>query len=292
MLPLMLMLGFYRLGGRWLCRFALFFIIFWYWLFSKVARQASLEYLTRLHQFAGEKSPFNQVPTHANTYAHFMEFGECILDKIEGWLGHIDESKLELNGHEHFREHYKKGAVIVVSHFGNIELLRAIKSDHSQKVNILVYQKHATKFNAFIKKLNSNADVNLVSVDDLGIETAVLLQEKLDNGEWIIVAADRVPIHSERVQTVEFLGENASLPQGGWILASLLKVPVLAVFCYRMNKKFEVHIHKIADQVQFSRKDRMAEMQKTTRQYVALLEEHCLRVPYQWFNFFNFWNKK
>jgi predicted LPLAT superfamily acyltransferase len=292
MLPLMLMLGFYRLGGRWLCRLVLLFVIFWYWIFSKVARDASLQYLQNLHHFSGKDSPFSKEPSLGHTYLHLMQFAECILDKIEGWLGHIDDSKLELSGHEHFRAHYQKGAVIVVSHFGNIELLRAIKSDHSQKINVLVYQKHATKFNEFLKKLNAHADVNLVSVDELGIETAVVLQEKLDQGEWIIVAADRVPVQSDRVQSVEFLGQDAHWPQGAWILANLLKVPVLAVFCYRMNAKFEVHIHKIADQLQFPRKTRMEEMQKVIRQYVMLLEKHCVRVPYQWFNFYNFWVKK
>ncbi len=83
---------------------------------------------------------------------------------------------------------------------GNIELLRAIKAEHPQKINVLVYQKHATKFNAFLKKLNEHADVNLVSVDELGIETALILQDKLDQGEWVIVAADRVPVQSDRVQ--------------------------------------------------------------------------------------------
>ena len=220
-----------------------------------------------------------------------MQFGECILDKIEGWLGHIPEQHLKLYGHEHFRAHYQKGAVIVVSHFGNIELLRAIKSEHPQKINVLVYQKHATKFNAFLKKINAHADVNLVSVDELGIETALILQEKLDQGEWIIVAADRVPVQSGRVQSVEFLGESALWPQGAWILANLLKAPVLAVFCYRMHADFEVHIHHIATQLHFPRQERMQAMQQTTRQYVALLEQHCLRAPYQWFNFYNFWNK-
>ena len=58
MLPLMLMLGFYRLGGRWLCRLVLYFVILWYWLFSNTARQASLLYLKKLHYFAGSQSPF------------------------------------------------------------------------------------------------------------------------------------------------------------------------------------------------------------------------------------------
>lgn len=290
-LPLMLMLWFYRLGGRFLCRIVLYFVIMWYWLFSKTAKQASLQYLSKLHQFAGEQSPFTHEPTLANSYTHLMQFGECLLDKIEGWLGHISEQKLNLHGHEHFRAHYQKGAIIVVSHFGNTELLRAIKSEHTQKINVLVYQKHATKFNDFIKKLNSKADVRLIAVDELGIDTALLLQDKVDQGEWVVIAADRVPVQSDRVQSVQFLGEDALWPQGGWILASLLKVPLLAVFCYRQQQGFDVHIHLLAEKMQLPRRERTAAIHRITRQYVQLLEQHCIRAPYQWFNFYHFWNK-
>lgn len=291
MLPLMLVLFFYRIGGRWLCRVVLYFVILWYWVFSVTARQASLCYLKKLHAFAGEQSPFASTPYWPHSFRHFMQFGECILDKIEGWLGRVSDQNLQLFGHEYFREHYQKGAIIIVSHFGNIELLRAVKSEHPQKINVLVYQKHATQFNQFLKKLNQHADVNLLSVDELGIETALILQQKLDQGEWIIIAADRVPVQSDRVQYVEFLGEQASWPQGAWILANLLKAPVLAVFCYRMQDHFEVHISKIAERLNFPRKDRVQAMHDVTRQYVVLLEQHCLRAPYQWFNFYQFWNK-
>ncbi|MFH3549722.1 acyltransferase [Acinetobacter nosocomialis] len=291
MLPLMLMLWFYRFGGRWLCKLVLYFVIMWYWLFAVAARQASLLYLRKLHRFAGAKSPFTHEPTLGNSYTHFMQFGECILDKIEGWLGNIPEQKLEIFGHEYFHQHYQKGALIVVSHFGNIELLRAIKSDHPQKINVLVYQKHATKFNDFLKKINDKADVCLLSVDELGIETAMLLQDKMQQGEWVIVAADRLPVQSDRVQQLEFLGETAAFPQGAWILANLLKMPVIAVFCYRMQQQFQVHIHLISEQVDLPRAHRIESMQSVTRTYVNVLEQHCMRAPYQWFNFYNFWTK-
>lgn len=292
MLPLMLVLFFYRLGGRWLCRVVLYFVILWYWVFSTTARQASLLYLHKLHHFSGVHSPFAALPQLPHTFTHLMQFGECILDKIEGWLGRVSDQNLQLHGHEHFREHYQKGAIIVVSHFGNIELLRAIKSEHPQKINVLVYQKHATQFNQFLKKLNQHADVNLLSVDELGIETALILQQKLDQGEWIVVAADRVPIQSDRIQPIEFLGEHADWPEGAWILAHLLKAPVLAVFCYRVKDHFEVHIHNIAVQLNFPRKDRATAIRQVMRIYIHLLEQHCLRAPYQWFNFYNFWNKR
>lgn len=291
MLPLMLMLWLYRLGGRLLCCIILYFIILWYWLLSSIVRQASLQYLRKLHHFAGAQSPFSQTPHLGHTFGHLLEFGECVLDKIEGWLGHIPDQQLHLHGHEFIRQHYQKGAIIVVSHFGNIELLRAIKSENPQKVNVLVYQKHASKFNQFLKKMNPKADVNLISVDELGIETALQLQEKLVQGEWVIVAADRVPVESNRTQQVSFLGEDATWPQGAWILASLLKVPVIAVFCYRKKREFHLHIHLLAEKVEFPRATRLASMQQLTRKYVALLEQHCIQAPCQWFNFYLFWNK-
>ncbi|MEG2847079.1 MAG: acyltransferase, partial [Acinetobacter sp.] len=121
--------------------------------------------------------------------------------------------------------------------------------------------------------------------------TAVLLQEKLEQGEWVILAADRVPVQSQRVQRVSFLGVDADWPQGAWILASLLKVPILAVFCYRQKQQFDVHIHLLAEKVELPRANRLIAMQNFTRKYVEVLEQHCIRAPYQWFNFYNFWNK-
>lgn len=288
---LTLMLCFYRFGGRMLCKIILYFIILWYWLFATQARQASLQYLRQLHHFAKDQSPFQSRPSLLNSYQHLMQFGLSILDKMEGWLGHIPEQGLKLFGHTHFKQAYQKGTLLIVSHFGNIELLRAIKSEHPQKINVLVYQKHASQFNAFLKKLNRHADVNLICVNTLGLETAILLEEKLQQGEWVIVAADRAPVNSNRVQEGEFLGKTAVWPQGAWVLANLLKVPVLAVFCYRQQQHVEVHIHPIADKIELPRHARMVAMQEVTKRYIALLEQHCLRAPYQWFNFYHFWNK-
>lgn len=291
MFPLMFVLAFYRIGGRWLCRIMMYFIITWYWVFSRTVRETSLEYLQHLYAFSKDDSLFKQPPTLKHTYAHLMTFGECILDKMEGWLGKISDQVLDLHGHEHFRAHYDKGAILVVSHFGNIELLRAIKSETKQKINVLVYQKHATQFNQFLKRINENSDVNLISVDELGLETALILQEKLDHGEWIIIAADRTPVQSDRIQMIDFLGQPAAWPEGAWLLANLLKAPVLAVFCYRVGISVQVHIHAIAEQLHFPRSSRKEAIQKVMKTYVALVEQHCIHAPYQWFNFYHFWNK-
>ncbi len=280
----------YRYLGRGILIFILNMIICWYWIFAGQVRRYSLDYLQRLHVFAGDQSPFSEMPNWLDSYRHVQAFGVSILDKMAGWLGDVPEQQLQLFGHVHFREHYQKGAIILASHFGNIELLRAIKSDHPQMVNVLVYRKHAEQFNAFLQSLNPKAGVRLIAVDDIGIDTAMLLQQRIDAGEWIVIAADRIPVASDRKQNISFLGSEAAWPEGAWLIAHLLQAPVLAVFCYPYQQQIQLHIHHLADNLHLPRHHRQQVLQGYMQQYVALVEQHCIRAPLQWFNFYQFWN--
>ncbi|GAA5017297.1 hypothetical protein GCM10023206_29920 [Acinetobacter puyangensis] len=286
---LRVMLWLYRYGGRGIFVFILSLVIWWYWLFAQTARKNSLDYLTRLHAFAQAQSPFDMPPTMFNSYQHLRSFGMSILDKMAGWLGDVPEQELQLFGHEHFRQYYQKGAILLVSHFGNIELLRAVKSDHVQVVNVLVYRKHAQQFNAFLQSINPKAAVRLISVDEIGVDTALLLQQRLDAGEWIVIAADRIPVKSNRQQVIDFLGSPAAWPEGAWLIAHLLQAPVLAVFCYPVQQKIQVHIHLISANLLLPRQQRQQRLAEYMQQYVALVQQHCLAAPYQWFNFYPFW---
>lgn len=289
LLLLRLVLVLYRAGGRQLCLLLMPFIVGWYWLFAATARANSLDYLRKLHVSDPANSPFVKPPGRWQSYRHLLSFGESILDKMEAWLGRIAMAQLQLHGHEHLRRHYQRGLLIVVSHFGNIEFLRALRAEHSQRINVLVYQRHADQFNQFLKLLNPKADVSLLSVDELGLETAILLQQKLDAGEWVILAADRVPVASSRSAALPFLGAPAAWPQGAWILASLLKVPVVALFCYRVGRQFELHVHPLAERLTLPRRAREQGVIDCLRNYIAIVERHCRRAPYQWFNFYDFW---
>lgn len=284
---LRLSLWLYHHLGRGVFMWILNVIIFWYWLFSPSTRRASLAYLQRVYQQKSENLPTQ--PTYWHSYLHLRQFGESILDKIHAWAG--GEQELVLFNHECIRQYYGQGAVILVSHFGNIELLRAIKSEHHQVVNVLVYQRHAEQFNRFLQSINPKAGVRLISVADMGVETALLLQQRLDAGEWIIVAADRIPVQSSRQQLMDFLGDKANFPEGAWWLAHLLNAPVLAVFCYKVKHQFQLHIHHLSDNLQLARKNRSQILHQFMQNYVKLLEQHCLTAPYQWFNFFDFWDK-
>ena len=173
-----------------------------------------------------------------------------------------------------------------------MELLRALKADSDQVINVLVYNKHTEHFNRLLKHINPNALVRLISVDELGIDTAMYLQERLNAGEWLMVAADRTPIQSQRTDVLPFFGYDSAWPQGGWLLASLLKCPVMAVFCYPYQGKQHVSIHMLSERFSFPRKERQARLRRIMQDYVTLVEQHCILTPYQWFNFYPFWDEQ
>jgi len=149
-----------------------------------------------------------------------------------------------------------------------------------------------------IKSLSPDAEVNVISTKSIGPDTAILLKEKIDNNEIVAIAADRVPTqtlakHTEnRVVETTFLGQKANLPQGPFVLASVLKCPVVLVFGLKNPKthKIDIVCKDFAKQIIIDRKQRELSVKRYADAYAKVLEELCLEYPYQWFNFYDFFN--
>lgn len=81
-------------------------------------------------------------------------------------------------------------------------------------------------------------------------------------------------------------------PQGPFIIAQLLKVPVYQFFCVKNKGKYEVTLHKLSDGEACQRKDRSVFINSLCAKYTKQLEQYCLNDPWQWYNFYEFWKKK
>jgi len=104
---------------------------------------------------------------------------------------------------------------------------------------------------------------------------------------------DRVPVSGlERTVDVQFLGQQAPLPIGPYMLAKALACPVKLMFAYRYkaaDNKVLFDVAPLCDKLQINRKTRQQDLQNYAQQFAAKLEAHCLNAPYQWFNFYDFW---
>jgi predicted LPLAT superfamily acyltransferase len=178
------------------------------------------------------------------------------------------------------------------SHLGNLEVCRVIADfDKTIHINVLLDNKHAQKFNQLLKQTSDNSQLNLIQITEITAATSMVLRNKINNGELVIIAADRTPVsNQQRVTKVTFMGADALFPQGPFILASLLECPVYTVFCLKQHSKNVIYFDLFSDSLMFPRKTREEAMQKMIQRYAECLQTYCLKEPLQWFNFFDFWH--
>ncbi len=132
-------------------------------------------------------------------------------------------------------------------------------------------------------------NLRLIQVSELDPAIMLQLSQRLDRGEWLAIAGDRVPLHGGRNVRVDFLGHAAAFPQGPWLLAGLLKCPVNLLFCLKLQGRYHVTLEPFTEAVQWKRGDREQVIAHWTARYAERLGQYCLQAPQQWFNFYPFW---
>jgi predicted LPLAT superfamily acyltransferase len=285
--------GVYTSLGRSAFSLLLYPVVAYFWLTAGAARRASRAYLSRVRERLTALG--RPVPKGLTTLSHFFEFGRSVLDKGAMWGGSLRGAKIEFDDPEmaaRLRES-GRGALIVGSHLGNLEMLRAYAdAEQGLAVNALVFSRSSPKLRRLAATVGPRAFDRMIEIDTLGPESVIRLQDKIRAGEHIAITADRVSVrHKERCVHVPFLGRPAPFPEGPFILASLLACPVYLMFCVADGARYRVYVEQFADPLVLPRAERHDALERVIAQYARRLEAHCLLAPTQWFNFFDFWEQ-
>lgn len=295
LLGLKILVACYRLGGHWLARLVMYPVITYFFATGRSARAASQQFLRRVQQLEPQHPDLHQPTDWRDSLRHFFSFGNAALDRIDAWCDRITLDQVDFPDKQALATQLAsgRGAVLLVSHIGNIELCRAISIHQRQiKVNVMVMTNHAENFNEVIKQLNPDSQLHLLQVAELSPATAMLLQDKIDAGELVVIAADRTSRHSMgRVCYVPFLGAEAALPQGPFILAGMLDCPVYTMFCVRQQRRYHVSLQPFSAPLNGPRAQRQQRLQQAAQLFAQRLEVMARQVPLQWFNFYDFWRR-
>ncbi|MGG7915189.1 glycosyltransferase [Klebsiella aerogenes] len=291
-----LMLLVWRLLGRKAFSLLLYPVVGVYWLTAATARRASQQWITRVReQLAARQMP---IPPTLTSYRHFQRFGEAMLDKIASWRGELQFGRdvvFTAGAEETLNISDPRGKLLLVSHLGDVEACRALAQLQGGKtINALVFSENAQRFKQIMTEMAPQAGLNLMPVNDIGPDTAILLQEKLDRGEWIAIVGDRIAVNPQRggewrVCWSRFMGQAAPFPQGPFILAAILRCPVNLLFSLRQQGKLRIYCEPFADPLLLPRADRQQALQHIIDRYAERLEHYALQSPLDWFNFFDFW---
>ena len=278
-----------RVLGRRGCIAVLLPVVSWFWLTERVRRRASMDYLCRVRDFAAQPPP-----RWWHGIAHYLEFAGKALDSVVATRAKAPGGPLRVQDPDGMAALAAagRGGMVVVSHLGNADISRAaLDQQFPRGMTVLMHTTHAAQYNAMLDRLHGNPRSRTLQVTELGPETAINLQQRVERGEWLAMAADRTPVGGGgRVAQVPFLGAPAAFPLGPWVLAGLLGCPVFLLFCLRDHDGgYSVYLELFASKVDLPRAARDAGLADLAARYAERLQHYTMQAPNQWYNFYDFW---
>jgi predicted LPLAT superfamily acyltransferase len=256
----------------------------YFMLFSPAACKASRAYLTRA---------LGRPASWLDVWRHLVAFGATIHDRIYLLNERYDLFDLRLHGEKLVGATLAegRGAFLIGAHLGSFEVVRAIgRTQPNLRVAVTMYEDNARRINAILASINPAAKQDVIALGQ--VDSMLKVREYLDSGSMIGILADRTLLGDARdsVRWVDFLGKPAAFPLGPLHMAAMLKRPVIFMTgLYRGGNRYDIHFEKLADFSQVERSQRGAAVEAALARYVALLEQHCRAAPYNWFNYFDFW---
>ncbi len=274
--------------GRWPFRVSLVPVVLYFFLTQKSKREASRQYLERLYAHMGLK----RSPTLFLVFRHLLTTGEGILEKILAWDVKEIAPRITHHGRDtmYRRLNQGKGILLIGSHLGNMEIARHLaQNERKVKVNVLVHTEHTPTFISLMRHINPQSQMSLYQVADLSPATAMLLKDKIDAGEVVLIAGDRIPLDGKGVASASFLSHSAQFPIGPYVLASLLECPVFLFFCLGRGTSYDIYYESFAEKIILNRVTRSEELQALANQYAERLSYYCTLAPLLWGNIYPFW---
>lgn len=283
---LMLLWYIYKLAGKNAVKFIVFFVTLFAFLGAPKIRKCSEKYLKVVAGKAAAK----------DTFKHFLSYAYALVDKMEMFTDNFpfkniyfaDEAQREMLYKDLLD---KKGIYFLCSHLGNINAMRTFFRSGTViediKVNLFLEAKQCKIFKSFIDKISSDNPIVTYPAEEIDLTTSIELKDKLDSGEIIFMAGDRIaPNNDNAVFQTDFLGRKVNFPIGAFKFGMLMGAPIYFIACTKeKHDKYAIHIQKF----EFIGK-RQEKLEELEQQYVKFLEKLTSKYPYQFYHFYDFFN--
>jgi predicted LPLAT superfamily acyltransferase len=270
-------------GGRRLGRVCLYPITLYFYLRRAPERQASRQYLQRV---------FGRPGTPWQVMKHLHCFAATIMDRVF-LLAHGERPfRIEAVGVELLEQRLAlgRGVLLFGSHQGSFEALRAIGGRRPELPLRVVLDKQKTPaMTELLEALAPEIGACVIDAAQDGTSIALAMAEACQQGALVAMLADRGRGH-EVLRRAPFLGSTAPFPVSPWLLAHTLQVPVVLCFgIYLGGNRYRLTFEPFADRVEIPRQNRGPALDALIARYAQRVEHYIHVAPYNWFNFYDFW---
>ena len=269
--------------GRGATRWLLVPLSLYFLVFAPGARRASRAFLGRaLGRTAGG----------ADLLRNFHAFAATLHDRIYLLSGRLEDLDIAVDGAAPLEAILAqgRGCILLGSHLGSFEALRALARHVTHHpVNIVMHEGVTRNTDAVLDSLAPELKARIIAPGRP--ETMLRIRECLERGEIVGILGDR-PFGSEKISLCPFMGVPARFPHGPFRLALTLDAPVVLFFgLYQGGNRYQICLEVLADRPAAAREERAGAAARWVERYVQRLEHHARVAPYNWFNFYDFWDE-
>jgi len=272
-----------RRGGRAVARLFLYPIVAYFVVMRGPERRASRAYLTRAQ---GRPAGLLDVARHIHTFA------STILDRVFLLGENMRRFDVRVQGvdklHEALDDH--GGVLLFGSHLGSFEVLRVLaRARPDVPLRVVLEKAHNPALTQLLDALNPEIAATVIDASQDGPSVVLAIQQAIAEGAIVALLVDRMH-PGEGAYPVEFLGAQAQLPSSPWLIAAVLHAPIVLAFgLYRGGNRYELVFEAFSGPIRIKRQDRATVLPDMARRYAQRLEHHARNAPYNWFNFYDYW---
>jgi len=269
--------------GRPAARLLLYPITLYYLIFAASQRRSSKHYLARA---------LKRNPTLLDISRHIHCFASTILDRVYLLTGQFEKLDI-IFPPENLPLKYTQrgiGCILLGSHVGSFEVLRsyAIKKC-PVPIKILMYQEQNPMIVKILNALNPSLKKMIIPIG--APDSLLQVKDAVDAGNAVGMLGDRI-MGEKKEKTVKctLLGDEIVLPTAPILIAASLKVPVIVFFgIYKGGNRYQLHFKLLAEKIHLKREQRQQDIQYWMQQYANILEKQINDAPFNWFNFYDYW---
>jgi predicted LPLAT superfamily acyltransferase len=271
--------------GRGVSRLLLYPITLYFLLVRAPERRASREFLGRI---LDRPARITDVARHVHCFA------STILDRVFLLSERFRRFDVRVHGIERVHEVMAKdrGVLLLGSHLGSFDSLR-VMSELRPDITVKVVLDRAQNpvITQLLESLNPKMAGCVIDAGQDGTAIVMAIKEAAEQGALIGLLADRAR-PGEASMSCQFLGRPAQFPVAPMLIASALRIPVALCFgLYRGGRRYDLHFELFEHEISIPRPQRAAVLAELTQRYAARLEHYARLAPYNWFNFYDFWQE-
>jgi predicted LPLAT superfamily acyltransferase len=228
---------------------------------------------------------------------HIYTFAITIVDRVLLLAGREDELDIQAEGVDALVDTLRQGqgCLLLGSHLGSFEAIRVFARHappECSQLKVVMDRNQNSLITRMLEEINPDIRQTVIDARQPGPQIILQASDVMAAGGMVAMLADRT-YRSETALDVPFAGGMARFPVAPLAFAAALDAPVFLVFgLYAGRGRYRLVFERLERNGSrpASRRARREQLNQWVAAYAQRLEHYARLYPYNWFNFYDFWN--